>query len=108
MILRFVNHRITESPNPRIPNSREFDTDVLHLRVTRQRLQALLSSVSALLVPAERQLDAAAGAVRVDVDLTGLDARRERHRLVDVARPDAGHETVLTAVRDRRGFFQIV
>src|ERR1700680_3078568 len=84
--------------------SAELDADILHLRVTHERLQALLATVAALLVSAKRQLDTAPGAVRVDVDLPRLDPRRERQRLVDVARPDASHQAVLTAIRDRGGF----
>jgi hypothetical protein len=56
-------------------HSRELHADVLDLRIAGERLEAFFATVPALLVAAERQLDAAAGAVRVDVDLAGLDAR---------------------------------
>ena len=79
---------------------RELDTDVLDLCIARQGLQAFFASVPTLLVPAEWKLDAAARAVRIDVDLAGLDAGGKGHRLVDVSRPDAGDQSVLTAVLD--------
>src|SRR5947207_9162901 len=85
-----------------------FHAHVLDLRVARERLEPLLAPVAALLVSAERQLDAATGAVCVDVDLTGFDPRGERQRFVDVARPDAGDQTVLTLVRDLRRLLDVV
>src|SRR5579864_616616 len=99
-----LRHRLAAIGRPMLPSptkpivSAELDADILHLRVTDEGLEALFATVAALFVSAKRQLDAAAGAVRVDVDLAGLDPRRERHRLVDVARPDAGHQAVLTAI----------
>src|SRR5262249_41541699 len=86
----------------------EFHADVLDLGVAGERLETLPASVAALLVAAERQLDAPAGAVRVHVDLAGLEARRDRHRLVDVARPDPGDEAVLAHVADADRLLDVV
>src|SRR6187549_4009687 len=95
-------------PRPMNPILSVFDTDILDLRVAGERFQPLLASVAALLVAAERQLNPAAGAVGIDVDLTGFDARGERHRLVDVTRPDAGDQAVVAAIDDRRGLLELV
>src|SRR3954470_6663759 len=59
----FVSHpswvyEIGSSPAP----SREFDAHVFHLRISEERFEAFLASVSALLVAPERQFHTPAGA----------------------------------------------
>src|SRR5438874_11538268 len=102
---RWRIHAVARWP---IRSSSKLHTDVLDLRVARERLQPFFAPVAALLVPAERQLDAAARAVGVHVYLAGLDARCQRQRFVDVARPDAGDEPELAPVGELRRLVEIV
>src|SRR5438093_11587020 len=77
----------------------QLDRDRLDLGVGPQGLEALLAAVAGALVSAERQLDAAAGAVGVDVDLAGADLAGEPVRDPDVARPHGGDQSVIGGVR---------
>src|SRR5690348_5010957 len=76
------------------------DRDRLQRREAVQRLEPLLATVPGMLDAAERQLDAAAGAVVVDEDLAAPQRPRHPERAAAVARPDAGDEAVLGAVGD--------
>src|SRR6185503_2887642 len=84
------------------------DADILDLGIAGQRLESFFPPVAALLVPAERKLDSPARAICIDVDLAGLDSRRQRHGLVDVPRPYARDEAVLAAIRDGRGLLDVI
>ena len=66
-----------------------------------QRLEALLAAVARRLDAAERQLDAAAGAVVVDEHLAASQRARQRSCRAAVARPDAGDQAVVGAVGER-------
>src|SRR5262245_9483842 len=100
--------RPSSPPTPSAPSLTKFDADILHLRITGERFESLLAAVPALLVAAEWQLHAAPGAVRVHEHLPGLDPRRHGERLVDVASPHPGHESVLRPVGDRNRLVHIV
>src|SRR5436190_16775439 len=80
------------------------DRDRLQRREAVQRLEALLATVTRVLDAAERQLDAAAGAVVVDEHLPALQGARHSQRAAAVSRPDAGDEAVLRSVGDADGF----
>jgi hypothetical protein len=74
--------------------------DRLRPRECEQPLEALLAAVARELPAAERQLDAAAGAITVDEHLSA--ANRARHPQLPraVARPHAGHEPEGRAIRE--------
>ena len=57
-----------------------------------QRFQALLAAVAGFADAAERQLDAAAGAIIVDEHLAGADTLGEPHLPAAIGGPDAGDE----------------
>src|SRR5262245_19409733 len=77
----------------------ELDGHAFQLRVVVKRLQSLLPAVAALLVAAERGLDAARHPL-VDVDLSRVEAGRDTVRARQVAGPDAGGEPVVGVVGD--------
>jgi hypothetical protein len=89
-------------------SSSEVRGDTLDLRIVEQAVDALFAAEPALLESAERHLHCAAGAPAVDVDLTRIDAQRDRDRGVDVAREDAGVQSVLRRVGERDRFLDIV
>ena len=76
------------------------DRHGLQHREPVQRLEALLAAVARVLDAAERQLDAAAGAVVVDEHLAALQPARHAQRPAAVARPYAGHQAIGRAVGD--------
>src|ERR1035437_5642760 len=84
------------------------DADIFGLCIAGQRLETLLAPVSTLLVSAEWQFHTAARSIGVHIYLAALDARRERERLVDVARPHAGDESVHAVVGDGGRFVQVI
>ena len=58
--------------------------------------------------PAEWKLDAPAGPIIVDVDLTGDDPPSQSHLSRSVTRPHASRQSVLGAVGDLDGFVLII
>src|SRR5664279_2927574 len=79
------------------------DRDRLQRREAVERLEPLLAAVAGVLDAAERQLDAAAGAVVVDEYLAALQRPRHAQGAAAVLRPHAGDEAVLRAVGDADG-----
>ena len=67
------------------PPSIMLDDGRAQLRHVVQRRKAFLAAVARLLHAAERQLDAAAGAERVDVNLARADAARHAQRPAAIA-----------------------
>src|SRR5262245_6866000 len=84
------------------------DADILYLGIAGEGFEALLPSVTALLIAAGWKLHATTGSIRVHVHLAGLDPVRQEQGLVDVAGPHARHQAVHTVVGDRSSFFEII
>src|ERR1700752_3923552 len=86
----------------------------LKLRKDRLYLEVGVEVGVALLTPNPRCLVAAEGRRRVarepgvDVDVAGVEHRREPVGVGDVARPDARREAVLGVVRPRRDLFELL
>src|SRR5918994_1857465 len=85
-----------------------FEGDGLDLAVLVEGFVALFAAVPALFEAAEGELDAAAGAVGVDVDLTGAQLVGEPVSRGDVAGPDGGDQAVVRAVGDAGGLLRVV
>src|SRR3989442_635818 len=113
-----TNLRTMPSPKPEPPpvtmailslsltcvSSTVVDRDGLQRREAIERLEALLAPVARMLDAAERQLDAAAGAIVVDEHLAAVQPLGHAQRAAAVARPHAGHQAERSAVGDGQRF----
>src|SRR5882672_6884631 len=84
---------LTLLPKPTNRPPREIDPDAFDLRIEFQRVLAHLASVARLLVTTKRR-SRIRHVVGIDPDSAGFDRAREAMGPRDVARPDAGRQTV--------------
>src|SRR5437870_7952549 len=87
--------------------SLEVYEDVLHVRVEQNRVDSLFQAQPGLLPPEERSLRECDG-ILVDRNHTGLQALRNRVRLLDVLRPHAGGQSIGRVIRPRDRLVEVV
>src|SRR4029077_19543726 len=85
----------------------EIEPGRLELRVTVERVEALVAPEAGLLVATERHRDVG-GVEGVDVDDAGTDPTRQAMGSIDVARPQPGGQAVRRVVGDGQALVLVV